>query len=329
MKKSSVLATKFAGAGALALLLATSAFADNRPQDGTRPGGDYRDGRVSRDSRGGNAQSGDHRNDLNRGGSRTQADTRNGGNQAGTRNGGNQAGTRNGGNQAGTRNGGNQAGTRNGGNQADTRNGGYQTDTRNRSNQADQAAVRNDRNSSEGSRGGSYDRGRSESSRQYRNNERVSMQGRISRYAHERGGYRVWFDNGGYSFWVPEARWRNDWRVGIGISLGGIFRGGVIYADVYDDPYYDNGGYGDNRGYSNDYVTGYVDRVDYRTGTLSLRDDRTGRFVTVDTRSIDPRYSRIDGRDLRRGDRVTLTGSWLRNGLFAANGVDSVDTRRD
>src|SRR5450756_554220 len=306
MKKSNILATKFAGAGALALLLATSAFADNRPQDGTRPGGDYRDGRVSRDSRGGNAQSGDHRNDLNRGGSRTQA------------------GTRNGGNQAGTRNGGNQAGTRNGGNQADTRNGGYQTDTRNRSNQA---AVRNDRNLNEGSRGGSYDRSRSESSRQYRNNERVSMQGRISRYAHERGGYRVWRDNGGYSFWVPEARWRNDWRVGIGISLGGIFRGGVIYADVYDDPYYDNGGYGDNRGYSNDYVTGYVDRVDYRTGTLSLRDDRTGRFVTVDTRSLDPRYSRIDGRDLRRGDRVTLTGSWLRNGLFAANGVDSVDTR--
>ena len=292
MKKSNILATKFAGAGALALLLATSAFADNRPQDGTRPDGDYRDGRVSRDSRGGNAQSGDHRNDLNRGGSRTQADTRNGGNQA------------------------------------DTRNGGYQTDTRNRSNQADQAAVRNDRNSSEGSRGGSYDRSRSESSRQYSNNERVSMQGRISRYAHERGGYRVWLDNGGYSFWVPEARWRNDWRVGIGISLGGIFRGGVIYADVYDDPYDDNGGYGDNPGYSNDYVTGYVDRVDYRTGTLSLRDDRNGRFVTVDTRSIDPRYSRIDGRDLRRGDRVTLTGSWLRNGLFAANGVDSVDTRR-
>lgn len=284
MKKSTILATKFAGAGALALLLATSAFADNRPQDGTRPDGDYRDGRVSRDSRGGKAQQSDLRNDVNRGGSRTQADTRN---------------------------------------------GGYQADTRNRGDQAGQAAVRNDRDRNEGSRGGSYDRGRSESSRQYRNNERVSMQGRISRYAHERGGYRVWLDNGGYSFWVPEARWRNDWRVGIGISLGGIFRGGVIYADVYGDPYYDNGGYGDNRGYSNDYVTGYVDRVDYRTGTLSLRDDRTGRFVTVDTRSIDPRYSRIDGRDLRRGDRVTLTGSWLRNGLFAANSVDSVDTRRD
>jgi hypothetical protein len=288
MKKSSILAAKFAGAGALALLLATSAFADNRPQDGTRLDSERRDGRVSRDSVSGNAQRGDRRNEVNRGSQ-------------------------------------NQAGARNGGHQVDARNGGYQADTRNR---GDQAAVRNDPNRNEESRGGSYDRGRSGSSRQYRDNERVNMQGRISRYQHERGGYRLWLDDGGYSFWVPEGRWRNNWRVGIDISLGGIFRGGMIYADVYDDPYYDNGGYGDNRGYSNDYVTGYVDRVDYRTGTLSLRDERTGRFVTADTRSIDPRYSRIDGRDLRRGDRVTLTGTWLRNGLFAASSVDSVDTRR-
>jgi hypothetical protein len=234
MKNTNVLAAKMAGAGALALLLATSAFADNRPQDGT-----WR-GRT------------DQRSDRRDGGSRT--------------------------------------------------------------------GRRDDAN-----RGGSYDQGRGNSSRQYRENERVSMQGHISRYAHERGGYRVWIDNGPYGVWVPEARWRNDWRVGININLGGIFRGGTIYSDVYDAPY-GNGVY-DRNGYRASYVTGYVDRVDYRSGLALLRDARNGRMITLDMRPVDGR-SRLDSRDLRRGDRVTVSGSWLRNGYFAAARIDSVDSRR-
>src|SRR5581483_9250306 len=161
--------------------------------------------------------------------------------------------------------------------------------------------------------------------RSYRNNDRIWMHGRLNRYYHERGGYRVWIDGGRYSYWVPEVYWRPNWRVGIDLSLGGIFRDGVIYSDVYDDPYYDDSYYGG--AYSNDILSGYVDRVDYRTGTMWVRDGRSGREFVVDTRSIDPRYNRIDARDVQRGDRVTFAGSFTRGGVFIADRIDSINTR--
>ena len=144
-------------------------------------------------------------------------------------------------------------------------------------------------------------------------------------------------DRGGYSFLVPESRLRNLPRgrglsVGLSIRLGGIFRGGLINVDAVDWPGY--GGYNDpnfgyNDGYSQQgYVSGYVDRIDFRRGALWLRDNASGRLIEVDMRDADQRSSRIGLDDLQRGDYVSLSGEWLRGGLFAAYRVDDVRTRR-
>lgn len=224
MKKTSILAVKVAGAGALALLLAASAFAEGRPQDRTWRDGDRRGDREER---------------------------------------------------------------------------------------------RDDR----------WER-RSGSHRQYRDDERVRSQGRIRRYARERGGYRLWLDTAPHAFWVPEAHWRRDWRVGVHVDIGGVFRGGTVYSDAYGDRYGDR--YDDryDRRDDRDSVRGYVDRVDYRRETLVLRDLRTGRAIAVDMRAADHGRSRLDLRDIRRGDRVTLVGHWNRRDVFAARGIDAVDSGR-
>ena len=39
------------------------------------------------------------------------------------------------------------------------------------------------------------------------------------------------------------------------------------------------------------------------------------------------RRSRLGIDDLRRGDRVTLSGTWIRGGLFDARRIDSIGTR--
>src|SRR5436305_25825 len=38
----------------------------------------------------------------------------------------------------------------------------------------------------------------------YRENERVTTEGRITNVTRDRGGYRVELDRGGYSYWVPD-----------------------------------------------------------------------------------------------------------------------------
>ena len=65
----------------------------------------------------------------------------------------------------------------------------------------------------------------------------------------------------------------------------------------------------------------------YRNRGLALRDDRTGRLINVDMRTLS-RNSRLDINDLRRGDRVTLNGDWSRNDKFQAYEIDSVRTGR-
>src|SRR5881227_2960221 len=175
------------------------------------------------------------------------------------------------------------------------------------------------------------DPGRSESNRgsdnyNYRENDRVNLQGKVTSFNRENNGYRMQLDRGNTSFWVPESYFRNrarDLRVGVSLSLGGIFRRGSVYVDAvsWPDNYgYGNSGYG-NSGYDNGYLRGVVDRVDFRRGTVWLRDDRSGRLVEVDLRS--DRYGRLDIDDLRRGDFVELSGSWIRGGIFAADRVDS------
>jgi hypothetical protein len=168
------------------------------------------------------------------------------------------------------------------------------------------SAFADSRRQDETWRGGSNRR--NESNRSDRDNERVTVEGRISSLARERDGYRVNLDRRGYSYWLPSSRLRGrDLRVGLSIRLGGVFRGGMVYVD--------------DLGYDDGYVRGVVDRIDYRRGILTLRDEYSGRFVTVDMVRAD-RRSRIGLDDLRRGDYVTLAGDWTRGGIFQAYRVD-------
>ena len=157
-----------------------------------------------------------------------------------------------------------------------------------------------------------------ESNRSYRENQRVTAQGKISSFSRERDGYRVQLDRGRDSYWVPSSYFRsrrNGIRVGINVALGGIFRGGSIYVD---DVNYPDGGYYNNNGYYNQgLVRGVIQGIDYRAGTAWLRDDVSGRLITVDLR-------RVNERGLRRGEYVELSGSWDRGGLFDAYRVERV-----
>ena len=154
--------------------------------------------------------------------------------------------------------------------------------------------------------------------RTYRDNERVSAQGRVQSFSHERDGYRVYLDRGRESYWVPQSYVRGrDLRVGVSISLGGVFRRGAVYVDAVNWP--DGGGY-----YDNQLLTGVVERVDARRGLAEIRDRRSGRVVEVDFRS--DRRGRLGVEDLRRGDYVELSGSWSR-GAFDVYDIEAVRDR--
>jgi len=166
-----------------------------------------------------------------------------------------------------------------------------------------------------------YDR----NDRNERHHNRISESGKIRSFTHERDGYRVYLDRGNYSYWVPQSHLRGHrLSVGLSIRLGGIFNNGYVVVDDLgwpDDGYYNDGG----RYAYNDVVRGVVDRVDFRRGTVNLRSDRG--YITVNMRSLNRRNSRLGIDDLRRGDRVTLSGNWIRGGLFDARRIDSIGTR--
>jgi hypothetical protein len=161
-------------------------------------------------------------------------------------------------------------------------------------------------------------------SSRYRDNQRVAVSGRVTSFNRERDGYRVQLDRNG-SYWIPASRLGNrarDLRVGISLNIGGIFRGGAIGIDAVSWPV--NASYGTGYGNEQGNVRGVIERVDYRSGILTLRDDATGRLLDVDT----ARGSRLDVNDVRPGDYVTLSGEWLGNDVFAAYRIDSVNTSR-
>lgn len=161
----------------------------------------------------------------------------------------------------------------------------------------------------------------------HRENERISLQGKITSFSRENSGYRVRIDNRNESFWVPDSYVRNrtrDLRIGVNISLGGVWRGGSVYVDAVTWPDAYNNGY--NNAYNNDFVRGVVDRVDFRRSTVWLREDRSNRMIEVNVRN--GRRGRLGIDDLRRGDRIELSGGWTRNGLFVADRIESVRSGR-
>lgn len=167
----------------------------------------------------------------------------------------------------------------------------------------------------------------------YRENQRLTVQGKVTSFNRENGGYRLRLDRDDSSFWVPESYFRNhtnDLRVGVSLSLGGVFRSGAVYVDAVSWPNAYNEGYGYNNGnrggVRNDVLLrGVVDRVDFRSATVWVRDNASRRIVEVDMRG--ERRGRININDLRRGDRVDITGDWTRSGLFIANRIESVRAR--
>jgi hypothetical protein len=144
------------------------------------------------------------------------------------------------------------------------------------------------------------------------------VQGRIRRYAHERGGYRIWVDGGRFPIWIPEARIGLFPRLRVGLSLrfGGYYDP-LGYLEAYD---YYNDGYGDGA-YSSGLLRGVVETVDYRRDTLVLRDDASGNFVTTVIRD-----RRLE--TLRPGDYVEIAGDWTRSGIFEGLRLEDVQGGR-
>ena len=170
----------------------------------------------------------------------------------------------------------------------------------------------------------SYDRSQSYRSNrpQFDNRGRRSdfVEGRVSRFVHERGGYRIWVDGGRFPVWIPEARIGlfPHLRVGLSLRFGGYYDplGYLEAYDYYNDGYY-GGGYGGSA-YSSGLLRGVVETVDYRRGTLVLRDDVSGSFVTALIRD-----RRLE--TLRPGDYAEISGDWTRAGVF--EGLRLEDTR--
>ncbi|HEY2092067.1 MAG TPA: hypothetical protein VGJ81_09270 [Thermoanaerobaculia bacterium] len=144
--------------------------------------------------------------------------------------------------------------------------------------------------------------------------------GRISRIERWNGGYRVWLGGLEYPYFIPEARFRAfGWRVGLSIHLGGFWNP-LGYYDYYDaGPY----GYYPTTVTTAGDLRGVVESVDYRRGSLVIRDDASGSFVTVMMRGSDPRFD-----SLRNGDYVDLSGDWVR-GYFEALSVNNIDGGND
>jgi hypothetical protein len=289
MNKTKSLAAQVAGAVAIVTLIGTSAFAESRHHDATEhDGGRQSDHRSSRDS-----------SRQSRG---EQRDNRSNQGQTWQRN--------------------------------DSRSASPRTYERgdNRSNSAQSYRDSRSYGQSYSSRGNTYDRrtqadssrnnrGSFDRSQSFRGNRpsfddrgrrSVTLNGRVNRFVHERGGYRVWIDGGGYPIWIPEARIGLFPHLRVGLSLGfGGYYDPAGYLDAYD--YYDGGyGGGYNAGvtaYSSGLLRGTVESVDYRNGTLVLRDDVTGNFVTTLIRD-----RRLES--LRPGDYAEISGSWTRSGVF-------------
>jgi hypothetical protein len=164
---------------------------------------------------------------------------------------------------------------------------------------------------------------RSRGLRQYdeRGRRSMSVEGRVNRFVHERGGYRIWVDGGRFPIWIPEARIGlfPHLRVGLSLRLGGYYDplGYIEAYDYYDAPY---GVYG-APAYSSGLLRGVVETVDYRRGTLVIRDDTSGSFVTtlIRDRQLET---------LRPGDYAEISGDWTRGGVFEGLRLEDVGAGR-
>jgi hypothetical protein len=292
------LVAQVAGAMAIAALVGTSAFAETRHSDATesdhnRQSSSDRSSRQERRDRSGSQNQTRERRDTNTTAPQTyqRSETRNNGtwNRNETRNNGTFDRSQTRSNETWNR--------------GDSRNNNRSYDR----SQAD--SYRNNTNNRSYDRSQSYRNNRPQYDSRGRRSE--FLEGRINRYEHERGGYRVWIDGGRFPVWIPEARISlfPRLRVGLSIRFGGYYDplGYLDAYDYYNDGYY-GGGYGSGA-YSSGLLRGVVETVDYRRGTLVLRDDVSGSFVTALIRD-----RRLE--TLRPGDYAEIAGDWTRAGVF-------------
>jgi hypothetical protein len=156
----------------------------------------------------------------------------------------------------------------------------------------------------------------------HRDNERVTVEGRIRSIHRERDGYRVELDRNDDSFWVPERTLRNrsrDFRIGVSLRFGGVFRNGMIAVDVVDWPPYVRP---PERHREADVLRGFVERVRTRHAALRVREERSGRMIDV---SLLRPYD-LDA--VRPGDFIILSGEWRDRDQFDARRVEAVRPRR-
>jgi hypothetical protein len=304
------LAVSMTGAVAIATLVGTSAFAESRHSDATNEHQSREHSSRSNESRDhSSTRSNEHRSGES---SRTQADT--------YRN--NDRGRSNDSYRNNNRSFAPSETYRNNRGSASTE--AYRNNNRG---YAQSESYRNNNRgySSESYRNG-YDRSRgndhnSRPAYDSRGRRSFSIGGRISRFLHESGGYRIWVDGGRYPIWIPEARIGlfPRLRVGLSLNFGGYYDplGYVEAYDYYNDGYgYDGGAYS-----SGGLLRGVVETVDYRRGTLVLRDETSGSFVTALIRD-----RRLES--LRPGDFAEISGDWTRAGVFEALRLENVDGGR-
>lgn len=315
MNSTKRLAAQVAGAVAIATLIGTSAFAETRHSDATERDRSQQSA-DHRNSRDGNRQSRDRRDNNNQQQTFQRGDSRGSAPQTYDRGGNRGNGQYDQRTQADNSRNSSRGYDRS---QADTyrnnrSNGQYdqrsQADTYRNNRGYDRSQADTYRNNRGYDRSQSYGNRNSRPNFDDRGRRSMSLGGRISRFDHERGGYRVWVDGGRFPIWIPEARISlfPRLRVGLSLNFGGYYdpRG---YVEAYDY-------YGD-QGYSSGLLRGVVETVDYRRGTLVLRDDVSGSFVTTIIRD-----RRLE--TLRPGDYAEISGDWTRSGVFEGLRLEDV-----
>lgn len=146
----------------------------------------------------------------------------------------------------------------------------------------------------------------------FRDRGRVSVEGTIRSVVADTGGYRVRLVGNDTRFWLPNdvVRGRSGGlRAGTLVRFGGSLRGGMVFVESIDWP--------DVRGYNVKTIRGIVERIDFRRGELTLRGEDSGRRIFIDA-------GRVRGAlgNLRRGDRVEISGRW--NGeTFVAGRIET------
>ena len=136
-----------------------------------------------------------------------------------------------------------------------------------------------------------------------RETQLAGARARVNSFSREREVNQPRFENRGRNF-----------GSGLSINVGGVFRGGGIAVGVGRVPY----AYAPVAVYSSGLVRGVVEQVDYRDGTILVRDDATGSVIRA---GVAGGYGL---GNLRSGDYVQLTGQWLGGGVFNAVRIDNL-----